>query len=194
MPNARYNRRMNETWKDVASYEGLYQVSDLGHVRSLRHEKALILKPGSSGKGYLNVRLCRDGKVKALYIHRLVAEAFIPNPLNLPQVNHKDEDKTNNAVNNLEWCTAEYNLTYGTRQTRTTKPKERITKPKERTTPKLKGGYAKAVLQYDKSGNLVKEWSSAVEVQRQTGFPQSSISKCCRGKLKSTHGYVWKFK
>lgn len=174
---------MAETWKDVAGYEGLYQVSDLGRVRSLLHGKVRILKFLDNGYGYLKVELNRNGKL----VHRLVAEAFIPNPLNLPQVNHKDEDKTNNTANNLEWCTAKYNLNYGTCRVR--------------MAAKLKGrrrlvnwSRAKAILQYDKSGNLVKEWPSMIEVQRQTGFVQPHISDCCRGKRKSAYGYIWRFK
>ena len=178
---------MAETWKDVAGYEGLYQVSNLGRVRSLLHGKIWILKSLGNRRGYLRVERNRNGTRKDIYVHRLVAEAFIPNPLNLPQVNHKDEDKTNNSVDNLEWCTAKYNLNYGTCQAR--------------KSAKLKGrrrlvnwSRAKVVLQYDKSGNFVREWPSTIEVQRQTGFAQPHISDCCRGKRKSAYGYIWRFK
>lgn len=109
-----------EVWKDIEGYEGLYQVSNMGRVRSLDREDALgrrrkgrVLAGGLNGKGYLMVRLCRDGYVENKYIHRLAAKAFLDNPDNFPQVNHKDENKTNNAVSNLEWCTALYNNTYG---------------------------------------------------------------------------------
>ena len=163
---------MNETWKDVAGYEGQYQVSDLGHVRSLCYKKARILKPRLNHSGHLTVRLWQSGKGRNVYIHRLVAEAFIPNPSNFPVINHKDENPANNAVNNLEWCTVKYNNNYGT----------------------CKAKRSKAVLQYDKSGNLVSEWPSVLEVQRQTGFVQSSISRCCLGKHKSAYGYIWKYK
>lgn len=123
----------DEIWKPVIGYEGLYEVSNLGHVRSLNrivnssdrffHQLTRIhygktLTPSLEQNGYLTVRLCYQQKVKAFSIHKLVAQAFIPNPNNLPQVNHKDEDKTNNCVDNLEWCTAKYNCNYGTRSIR----------------------------------------------------------------------------
>lgn len=116
---------MNEIWKDVKGYEGLYQVSNLGRVKSLdridrkgRLRKGRILKPSSNGRGYLNVCLTVDNIPHTIKVHRLVAEAFISNPDNLPQVNHKDEIKTNNHADNLEWCTAEYNSNYGSRNVR----------------------------------------------------------------------------
>lgn len=169
---------MAETWKDVAGYEGLYQVSDQGNVRSKRRRGSSggIMKPKLKNDGYLQVALYRERKQQGLLVHRLVAEAFISNPLNLLQVNHKDEDKTNNAANNLEWCTAKYNSNYGTCQARKA------------------AKCSKAVLQYDKEGNFVREWPSTHEVERQTGFAQSHISKCCRGELKSVYGFIWKYK
>lgn len=120
---------LNEIWKDIKGYEGLYQVSNFGRVRCLErltknkwgnyYRKSIILKPLVLSKGYLGVRLYDSNKnVRTLRIHRLVAEAFISNPYNYPQVNHKDEDKTNNCVVNLEWCTCEYNNNYGTRNQR----------------------------------------------------------------------------
>lgn len=161
-----------ETWKDVAGYEGQYQVSNFGRVRSLKYGKVHLLKPGTNGCGYFQVGFRRDGNRKLFLVHRLVAEAFIPNPSNFPFINHKDENPANNAVNNLEWCTAKYNNNYGT----------------------CKAKRSKAILQFNKSGNLVSEWPSASEAERQTGFARSSISNCCLGKLKSAYGYVWKFK
>lgn len=103
---------MEEIWKDIEGYEG-YQVSNLGRVRSFKHKNVRILSTKNRG-GYRQVQLCKDSTKKLCYVHRLVAEAFIPNPDDLPQVNHKDENKANNFVNNLEWCTAKYNLSYGT--------------------------------------------------------------------------------
>ena len=170
-----------ETWKDVTDYEGLYQVSDLGHVRSLKCGKVRLLKPGTDGRGYFQIKFSRDGKTKEFPIHRLVAEAFIPNPSNFPVINHKDENPANNAVNNLEWCTAKYNTNYGTCQVR-------------RSAKIVNGPLAKAVLQYDKSGNFVSEWPSAIEAQRQMGFAQTHISDCCLGKRRSAYGYIWRFK
>lgn len=103
---------MIEIFKDIEGYEGLYQISNLGYVKSLRFGKEKILKPVKDGKKYLCVVLYKQGKHKMCKVHRLVAQAFIPNSKNLPQINHKDEDKTNNSVINLEWCDCQYNIDY----------------------------------------------------------------------------------
>lgn len=163
---------MEEIWRTIHGYGGQYQVSDQGRVRSLKFGKERILKPIRHLSGYLNVSLCKNREHKMYKVHRLVAQAFIPNPDNLPQVNHKDENKENNSVQNLEWCDAKYNINYGTRNQR----------------------YSKPVLQYTKSGAFVKEWKSAMDVQRNLGYHQQHISHCCNGKRKSANGFVWKFK
>ena len=115
---------MTEIWKDIVGYEGLYQVSNLGNVKRLKGYKGRgkgyiveehIIQPSINSRGYQNVILCKNGKTKTFTMHRLVAIAFLYNSDNLPEVNHKDEDKTNNCVDNLEWCTAKYNVNYGTR-------------------------------------------------------------------------------
>lgn len=121
---------MEEIWKDIEGYEGLYQVSNLGRVRSLdrvvqqlnrwgkyqsRFYRGCVLNPGVTHDNYQSVSLTRQGKSASYSVHRLVAQAFIPNPDSLPQVNHKDENPSNNCVDNLEWCTAKYNSNYGTR-------------------------------------------------------------------------------
>lgn len=103
---------MIEIFKDIEGYSGLYQISNIGNVKSLKFGKERILKPVKDGKKYLCVNLCKQGKQKMCKVHRLVAETFIDNPNNLPQVNHKDEDKTNNASSNLEWCDCQYNIDY----------------------------------------------------------------------------------
>lgn len=102
-----------EEWKTIDNYEDLYMVSTLGKVKSLKHNR--VLRPNIKHDGYMFVILCKNGKVKPFRVHRLVAQAFIPNPDNLPEVNHKDENKVNNTVENLEWCTSSYNINYGTR-------------------------------------------------------------------------------
>ena len=194
-----------EEWKDIEGYEGLYQVSNLGRVRSLDKyvkgnggklyfKKGGTLKPGVDGGGYFYVVLSKDRVCKTMMVHRLVAEAFLPNPNNLPQVNHKDEDKKNNFVyvndngfvnaakSNLEYCDYQYNNTYGTRL--------------KRISESLKNNNcaSKAVLQLDKNGNFIKEWISAALVERELGINDSSISKCCKGERKSAGNYVWKYK
>ena len=115
---------MTEIWKDIVGYEGLYQVSNLGNVKRLKGYKGRgkgyiveehLIKPSISSNGYQNVVLCKNGKTKTFTMHRLVAIAFLYNSDNLPQVNHKDENKLNNCVDNLEWCDSKYNNNYGTR-------------------------------------------------------------------------------
>ena len=165
-----------EHWKAISGYEGLYEVSDLGRVKSLKYGKERILKPGSGGDGYLNVALCKDGHVKGKLIHRLVAEAFIPNPNNLETINHKDEVKTNNTVSNLEWMSQRDNNNYGTRNKR------------------ARETLSKQVQMFDKkTGELLATFPSTNEAAGVTGIAQGSISKCCNGKIKSAGGYVWRY-
>ena len=130
---------MQEIWKDIKGYEGWYQVSNFGNVRSVDREgfrngrscrfKGQSITPLRHDRGYLEVGLYKDGKEKRVYIHRLVAEAFIDNPLSLPSVNHKNEDKTDNSVYNLEWCSYEYNDNYGTRNERVLETRAEMAKP-----------------------------------------------------------------
>lgn len=107
-----------EQWKPIVGYEGLYEISNLGRVKSLKYGKERILKPGTDRGGYLTVNIYIDGKRKMFRVHRLVAIAFIPNPEGFEQINHKDEDKTNNVTLNIEWCSAKYNSNFGTRNER----------------------------------------------------------------------------
>lgn len=173
----------NEEWKDIEWYEGLYQVSNLGRVKSLHYNhtnQERILKFGKNTNGYLNVSLCKEGKKKWLLVHRLVAFHFLPNPNNYQDVNHKDENKTNNCVNNLEWCSREYNCNYGTRN-------ERVGETN------TNGKCSKQVIQYDLEGNEINRFPSTIEIERLFGFSCSSISKCCNGKLKTAYGYTWRY-
>ena len=112
---------MTEIWKDIDGYEGLYQVSNLGRVKSLHHNKEKILKGSYAKEGYHLISLSKEGTQKRCLVHRLVATAFIPNPYKLECVNHKDENPRNNNVDNLEWCTKAYNNCYGTRLERLSK-------------------------------------------------------------------------
>ena len=165
-----------EIWCPIKGYEGLYQVSDKGSVKSIGYGKERILKPGRIKTGYLRVNLCKNGEKKNWLVHRIVAQAFIPNPDNLPEVNHKDEDKENNSVQNLEWCDRKYNQNYGTGIQRMAENK------------------SKPVIQYTKSGEFVREWKSIMDVQRNLGYSNGSISSCCTGKCKSAYDFIWKFK
>lgn len=163
-----------EIYKDIVGYEGLYQVSNLGNVKSLGNNKTRkdkILKPAKHSKGYLIVCLSKQGKHKLHKIHRLVAQAFIQNPNNYQQINHKDENPANNQVNNLEWCDCQYNINYGTRNQR------------------VADSLCKQVLCIE-TGVVYK---SIMEVEKQLGFNNSYISNACNGRCKQAYGYTWKF-
>ena len=165
-----------EIWCPIKGFEGLYDVSDQGRVKSLKFGKERVLNPVRDGGGYLFVILYKNREHKICKVHRLVAKTFIPNPDNLPQVNHKDEDKENNSVQNLEWCDSKYNINYGTRNQRVSEK------------------HSKSVLQFTKDGEFVREWKSTNDVQRNLGYFHNNISNCCNGKCKSSNGFIWKFK
>lgn len=176
-----------EQWRDIIGYEGLYQVSDLGRVKSLKFGKERVLVGRKNRGGYICVDLYKDRKGKTCTVHRLVAEAFIPNPDNLPEVNHRDEDKTNNTTfddgngGNLEWCDNRYNINYGTGIERRAKA--------QRNDPNR----SKPVFQYTLDGSLVRSYPSVNEAGRRTGYDNSNISRCCLGKLNQVHGYLWSY-
>ena len=172
-----------EYWKPVLDYEGLYEVSNWGRVKSLNYihsGKEKILKPVTTKNGYLRVVLCKNGKKKTFLVHRLVAEAFIPNPNNLPQVNHKDENKLNNNVENLEFCDNKYNSNFGTRN-------ERI------IAKNTNGKRSKKVYQYTLDGQFVREWESTSDCGR-NGYNYGNVAACCRGELKKYKGFIWKYR
>ena len=173
------SRKQPEEWKPIPGYEGLYEVSNYGRVRSFKwSSNGKILSPSKCGSGYCFVNLCKDGKAKLRTIHRLVAEAFIPNPNNLPLVNHQDECKENNYFENLEWCSSAYNNSYGTRTRRAV---EKLSIP---------------VVQLDKKGNFISEFESLREASRRTGIASTSISRCCKHKPGhySAGGFIWIYK
>lgn len=164
---------MNEFWKPVVGYEGYYEVSNLGKVRSLIFGKHKILKQYPDKDNYLTIRLVKDKKQKYYSVHRLVAQAFIPNTNNYPVVNHKNEIKVDNRVENLEWCTVKYNNNYGTRY-----------KTSNKKTP---------IVQLSKDGVIIKKWDKIINASITLGINQGSIVRCCKGKLKSTGGYIWRY-
>lgn len=158
---------MIELWKFIEGYPN-YQVSNTGKVFSIKSNR--LLKPRMNERGYLKVSLTHNGKPRQYKIHRLVAAAFIPNPYNLPQVNHMDEDKTNNCVDNLEWCDNKYNHNY----------------VKEI-------GTARYLYQYTISGELVYVWDCvSTAAESLNGYP-SRISECAKGKTNTAYGYKWSY-
>ena len=176
----------NEEWRDVVGYEGRYQVSSMGRVKSLerkvRHwrggeriQKERILKPSNDRRGYLLVSLCDGEKRKTFSVHRLVCQAFHENPDNKPQVNHINEIKTDNRACNLEWCTCKQNVNHGTRTERSAKAR------------------SKPVGQYTLDGELVKIWQSPCEAGKQIGLSDSHVSKAANGKLKTAYGFIWRY-
>lgn len=162
-------------WKDIKNYEGLYKVNEDGEVLGVKRNKLISPHLVGKRKEYLQVNLCKDGKIKAHYLHRLVAEAFIPNPDNLPEVNHRDENKLNNTASNLEWCSSSYNSSYGTR------------------TDRIKAKTAYKVCQYSMNGELIAIYDSTRDAANATGADNSTISKVCRGEKNSHHGYKWAY-
>lgn len=172
-----------EQWRMIPDYDGLYMVSNLGRVKSLNFHQTgreNLLKPYKSKMGYLSCTLWKNGKPKILKLHRLVAMAFIPNHENKPYINHKDENPLNNCVDNLEWCTAQYNTNYGTGNSR-------------RSETLTNGKTAKKIAQYSLDEKLIKIWPSMSEITRQLGYPFGNISRCCRGNGKTAYGFIWKY-
>ena len=160
---------------------------------SLRSEK--YLKPNMNKNGYLTVELFDvNGKSKRLLIHRLVAMAYIPNPDDLPQINHIDENPLNNAVSNLEWCTAKYNMNYGN-GAKTRHSKIDYTAESRKTTARInRSKRSKTVLQYSINGELIAKYNSAAEASRKTGANHSHIVECCNGKrYKTVNNFIWKY-
>jgi len=180
------NSHQQEEWRDIKGYEGRYQVSNMGRVKSLERTitkkngrnqsiQERILKSETERTGYLRVTLYNSsGKMKRL-VHRLVCEAFHENPKKKPEVNHINENKTDNQACNLEWVTRKENNNHGTHNARMAKT------------------LSKSVGQYTRDGKLIKVWQSTNEVQRQLGFHQGNISEAARGIRETAYGYVWKY-
>lgn len=168
-----------EIWKDIVGYDGKYQISNRGNVKSLKQKKEhneYLLKPFATKKGYLRVSLSKNNKYKQPLIHRLVATYFLENKNNCNEVNHKDENKQNNCVENLEWCDRKYNVLYGTAKNREAKTKHKY-----------------YVNQYDLKGNFIKTWNSLKEIEKNTHYNKNNIQQNCLGNTKTAYGFIWKY-
>jgi hypothetical protein len=165
--------------KDILGYEGLYKINEKGEIYSIPRKGTINnirkISQRKNKYGYMQVVLMKNNKMKTFLVHRLVAQAFIPNPDNLSQVNRKDENKQNNCVDNLEFCDATYNNTYGTRLERASKACQ------------------KSVVQLDKNNNFIKEFSSITQVGNDLNISLGNVSNCCRGKVNFVGGYRWMY-
>lgn len=164
-----------EIWKDIEGFEGKYQISSIGRVKSLKYGKEKILKGGKDKDGYLFVNLYKDKKRKKIFIHRLVAQAFIPNPENKPEIDHINTIRTDNRVENLRWVTSSEN------------------KNNPITIEKYKNCSSIPVLQFTLDGKFIRKWDSATQAERELGFISSNISMCCSGRRKKTGNYKWHY-
>lgn len=166
---------MKEIWKDIPNYEGLYQASNLGRIKSLNFygsDKEKIMSIQTTGN-YNHIILHKDGKSKNFSIQKLIALTFIPNHNNYKEINHKDENTRNNCVDNLEWCNHSYNINYG----------NRIQKVKEKLSRKIN--------QYDLDGNYIKTWNCMNDAIR--FYKNVHICDACKNKRKSANGFLWKY-
>lgn len=176
---------MEEVWRDIGGYEGVYQISNLGRVKSLHRsilrkngvkqtfsERILKIKTQKNGYKFINLK-CQGKQERTFRLHRLVAEAFIPNPLDLPCINHKDEDKSNNTSDNLEWCTQKYNINYGSHN------------------EKVSSSQGRKVFQFSLVGDFIRSYKSVNEATIESGI--NNISAACNGKYNQAGGYLWSY-
>lgn len=171
---------MNEIWKDINGYKGLYQVSNLGNVKSLRFGKEKFLKTEITIYGYCRVTLTKNKQQHHYAVHRLVYEAFYGKIPFWMQVNHINENKTDNRLCNLNIMTPKANTNWGTCIER------RIKNRKGKTA-------LKRVVQYSLDENYIKEWSSIQEIERELNFNNSNITACCKGRQNTAYGFIWKY-
>lgn len=176
---------LGEVWKDIEGYEGLYQVSNFGRVKSLeridslgRHRREKILKTDINNKGHLSVKLSKNGVRKKYLIHRLVAEEFLPNPEKKPIVHHKDHNKLNNNVDNLVWLTHEEHAAEHPERN-------------EASSKALRKVCSKHINQFTSDGLFLRAWYSSWDIQRELGYGQGHIIQCCQGKRKQAYDFIW---
>lgn len=174
----------NEVWLPITDYPN-YMISNLGNVKSLSNNKTRkekILKNVKNRGGYLQVFLSKNGKVKRYYIHRLVAEHFLPNLDYKPEIDHINTNKSDNRVENLRWCSHKENINNLLTKDKMSKNKLGIEHPN-----------SKPILQFTLDKKLVRKWNCATDVERELGIYQTNISKCCKGKYKSAGGFKWQY-
>ena len=167
-----------EVWKDIPGYEGKYQVSNLGNVKSLNYNRQRIekvLKPYMSKKGYALVRLWHKSQGEGFLVHRIVAELFVSNPYDKAEVNHINGIKTDNRAENLEWCTRSENESHAWRTG-------------------LGKHYTREIVQYDLQGNLMKEWGSVRSASCALNISNQNMNACLHGRRKTAGGYIWRYK
>lgn len=204
---------MEEIWKDIEGYDGLYQVSDMGRVKSLDRytdygmskgivafRKGVIMKPfiNNAGNGYECVKLSKFGVKTIFSVHRLVAIAFLPNPDNKTEVNHIDGNTRNNKVYNLEWCTHSENMKHAFKtglctpnhNFRHSENAKRAISRKNMWGNSIKN---RIVSQFTLSGEFIRDWNGFCEIKRELGYCESSIVNCCKGRYKQSYGYIWKY-
>lgn len=178
---------MKEIWKEIEGYNGLYKISNYGNIKSIARKgtKEHLMIQSKNHQGYLQVKLTKNGISKTKKVHRLVAQAFIPNPNNLPQIDHIDDNKENNYASNLQWITNEDNMAKSWK-TGARSIEKTYKRGKEHSN-------AKIINQYDLQGNYIKTWYCINDVERELGFDNRNICACCRHKKKTAYGFKWEY-
>ncbi len=175
-----------EIWLPFPEYEGHYEISNMGRVRSLKYNRITLMSPRKGVKGYIYASVTLKNINKKKFVHRAVAIAFIPNPNNHPEVNHLDSNRGNNKVTNLSWCTHQENVRYSWDTNGRVGPdKGKFGKDNKDS---------KKVIQYDLKMNFIREWDSLADIERELKFSKSNVWSCCKGKYDSAYGFIWKYK